>query len=325
MALVETGYKRLETLRTGIWHRRGVIAWNSLSGCLDVPWMKRFVTLAWISCLVQTSILFLVGQMLVPGGIIDTVLRGLAGPLGQVATGLKAWLAANPDISIHTTYNILFFFFSTILSTVSYIAVALALPHLITRDLSSNAIIVYSSKAVNRFDYVLGKFAALFGVLTLTWLGPLCVAWFLGNALSPSWGFFWHSRIALLNTLIYVGSSMAFLTLMGLGVSAISPKEKSTVAVWVGMWILGGAFVGLGMASRAAWLKHFSFAFNLDQIAVATFNLRNEIETAASNVPGVKQTIGQFLREPELTGAIIGLCLMAVAAGAIAWRKAKPE
>jgi ABC-type transport system involved in multi-copper enzyme maturation permease subunit len=235
-----------------------------------------------------------------------------------------AWLGANPDISVHTIYNILFFFFSTILSTVSYFAVALALPHLITRDLSSNAIIVYSSKAVNRFDYVLGKFAALFGVLTLTWLGPLCVAWFLGNALSPNCHFFWHSRVALFHTLIYVGTSMVFLTIMGLGVSALSPKEKSTVSVWISFWILGGAFVALGTISKG-WLKHFSFSYNLEQIAIATFDLRNEIETAAENVPGVKQTIGQFLREPELTGAIIGLSVMAAAAGAVVWRKAKPE
>jgi hypothetical protein len=304
MALIDAGYKRVECLRTGIWQRRGVIAMNSLRACLEVPWMRRFVTLAWIMCLVQTSILFLVGQLLVPGGVIGDVVKGLGGPLRQITNGLMAWLGANPDISVHTIYNILFFFFSTILSTVSYFAVALALPHLITRDLSSNAIIVYSSKAVNRFDYVLGKFAALFGVLTLTWLGPLCVAWFLGNALSPNWHFFWHSRVALFHTLIYVGTSMVFLTIMGLGVSALSPKEKSTVSVWI---------------------KHFSFSCNLEQIAIATFDLRNEIETAAENVPGVKQTIGQFLREPELTGAIIGLSVMAAAAGAVVWRKAKPE
>jgi hypothetical protein len=324
MALIDAGYKRVECLRTGIWQRRGVIAMNSLRACLEVPWMRRFVTLAWIMCLVQTSILFLVGQLLVPGGVIGDVVKGLGGPLRQIANGLMAWLGANPDISVHTIYNILFFFFSTILSTVSYFAVALALPHLITRDLSSNAIIVYSSKAVNRFDYVLGKFAALFGVLTLTWLGPLCVAWFLGNALSPNWHFFWHSRVALFHTLIYVGTSMVFLTVMGLGVSALSPKEKSTVSVWISFWILGGAFVALGTISKG-WLKHFSFSYNLEQIAIATFDLRNEIETAAENVPGVKQTIGQFLREPELTGAIIGLSVMAAAAGAVVWRKAKPE
>lgn len=325
MALIDAGYKRIESPRTGIWQRRWVIASNSLRGCLEVPWMKRFVTLAWISCLVQTSILFFVGQLLVPGGLITTFLKQIGGVLGNVASSLEIWLAANPEISVHTTYNLLFFFFSTILSTVSYIAVALALPHLITRDLSSNAIIIYASKAVNRFDYVLGKFAALFGVLTLTWLGPLCVAWFLGNALSPEWSFFWHSRVALMNTLIYVGSSMVFLTVMGLGVSAISPKEKSTVSAWIGMWILGGAFVGLGTVSSAGWLKHLSFSFNMDQIAIATFNLKSEIETAADNVPAVQRSIGQFLREPELTGAIVGLSLMAVAAGVLVWRKARPE
>ena len=63
---------------------------------------------------------------------------------------------------------------------------------LITRDLASNAIIIYASKAVSRGDYLLGKFATAFGLLVLTWLGPVCAAWFVGNLLAPDWRFFWH-------------------------------------------------------------------------------------------------------------------------------------
>ena len=65
----------------------------------------------------------------------------------------------------------------------------MAIPLLITRDLACNAIVIYSSKAVTRGDYLLGKFATAFGLLALTWLGPVCAAWFVGNLLAPDWTF----------------------------------------------------------------------------------------------------------------------------------------
>ena len=89
----------------------------------------------------------------------------------------------------------LFYYFGIWLMRVSIFALGMAIPLLITRDLASNAIIIYSSKAVTRGDYLLGKFATAFGLLALTWLGPVCAAWFMGNLLAPDWSFFWHSRV----------------------------------------------------------------------------------------------------------------------------------
>jgi len=105
---------------------------------------------------------------------------------------------------------VLFYYFCTNLLRASIFALGMAIPLLVTRDLASNAIIIYSSKAVSRMDYLLGKFAMAFGLMALTWLGPAFAAWFLGNLLAPDWRFFWHSRAALFNTLLYSLSAWAF-------------------------------------------------------------------------------------------------------------------
>ena len=114
------------------------------------------------------------------------------------------------------------------LDAVSIFALGPIIPLLITRDLASNAIVIYSSKAVTRGDYLLGKFATAFGFLTLTWLGPVCAAWFLGNLLAPDWTFFLARARARWRTfLIYGLSSMAVLSLLALGVSALSSQGES--------------------------------------------------------------------------------------------------
>ncbi len=332
MPLIDTGYKRWDGRHRGIWYRRFVIASAGLRACLASQWTKRFVGLAWMACLAQIAILFFVGQLLVPDSIVVTFLGNLGPALQSLGRGLMTWLVEHPEVSVHTVYNLLFYFFSTVLSTISFIAVALALPHLITLDLSSRAILVYSSKAVNRFDYLLGKFGVIFGLLTLTWLGPIVVAWVMGNTLAPNWNFFWHSRIALLNTLQYVGVSMIILSVLGLGVSATSSKEKSVAGIWFIIWILGNAFVPIGFQTKA-WLKHLSFSYNFDQIALASFRLRQDIEVARESIPVINQMLPRpmrrgdvmFMQDAELVGAAIGLGIMVVIALIVLRKQVKPE
>jgi len=241
------------------------------------------------------------------------------------------WLVQEPGISVHTSYNLLFYYFFKHLMTLSLVAVALAIPHLITRDLSSNAILVYSSKAVSRFDYFLGKFAAVFGLLSLVWLGPVCAAWFFGNLLSTDWNFFWHSRRALGNSLIFVLSSMTILSLLGMAVSAISSKEKATVALWVAWWMIGNALITVGRETKQ-WLSFLSFRFDLNQISVATFRLGEDLKVARDNLPvfgqmlrGVRRQTMAALDQPELSGSLTALGIMLVLAVIMLHWRVKPE
>jgi len=146
---------------------------------------------------------------------------------------------------VRTTQNLLFHYFATWLLPLSIFILGFAIPILVTRDLASNAITIYASKAVSRGDYFLGKFATAFGLLALTWLGPLCAAWCLGNLLAPDWRFFWHARAALAHTLLFVLLGMTILSLLALGVSATSTKEKSTPVFWFLWWIIGGVIARL--------------------------------------------------------------------------------
>ena len=331
MPLHDTTYKHWAGTHLGIWHRRFAIASNGLKGCLANRWMRHLILICWVGALMQTVALFALGQLLVADSLIVQWSSGL-NPALQMFTGLlTSWLEQHPEISVRTTQNILFYFASGWLLPLSLIAIAQAIPHLITRDLSSNAIIVYASKAIGRFDYFFGKFATVFGLLMLTWLGPLVTAWFVGNLLAPDWHFFWHSRLALLNTLIYALSSMFVLSLLALGVSAISAREKNTVAVWVAWWIVGYVLVGIARDTKA-WLKHFSFKHNLDELAVAIFRLHDDVKLAQDNIPvlgdmlkRVKPETFEALRHPATTGSVVALSMMVAVAVIIIARKVKPE
>src|SRR5688572_23880998 len=197
MPLHDASYKHWTGVHLGIWRRRAIIARQGLRSALANRWLRHLLVVCWGGALLHATLLFALGQLLVPDGLMSKWTSHLSPALQMFAGTLTEWLEDHPEISVRTAENILFYFVSGWLLPLSLIAIAQVIPHLITRDLSSNAITIYASKAVGRMDYLLGKFATVFILLGLTWLGPLLAAWLVGNLLAPNWHFFWHSRHAL--------------------------------------------------------------------------------------------------------------------------------
>ncbi len=334
MTIHESHYQHWDGQRQGIWRRRAVITWHGLKSCLQNKWMRHIVTVSWGFCLAQIAFLFLIGQLLVTDSLANQYLPTFSRQVQFFASALVTWLQQHPEISVRTTQNLLFYFFSSKLMFLGLAAIALAMPHLISRDLSSRAIIIYSSKAVGRLDYLLGKGGTLVGLLALTWAGPVLVAWLAGNLLSPKWHFFWHSRLALGHMLSFMLVSMLFLSVLGLGVSALSGKEKIAMGMWMGLWFLGNSIAEVAQQTQTnPWLKYFSFRNNLDTICSAIFQLKKDFILAQQNIP----IFGDFLRgavnpqtmdsmqNPDLFGALAGLGVMLVLAAGILFWRVKPE
>jgi len=331
MPLHDVNYKHWEGTHLGLWQRRWAIARNGLAACLQIKWMGNMVVLCWGAGLAAAIFLFMIGQLLVTDSAVTRWASTLNPTLQMFASLLTTWLANHPEISVGTTQNVFFYFFCRYLMIISIFILGMAIPCLITRDLACNAIVIYSSKAVSRGDYLLGRFATAFGFLGLTWLGPVCAAWFLGNLLAPDWTFFWHARLALESILIYGLSSMVILSVLALGVSASGVKEKYTTAFWFTWWILGAVLTPIALHTKP-WLRHLSFSFDLNQIALATFRVGENIKTARESLP-VLGTMMQSIRPatlaaldtPNLAGTWLALAAMLLAAAWIILKRVKPE
>lgn len=331
MPLHDSTYKHWQGEHLGIWRRRGVIAANGLRGAFQGKWLRHIVVLCWGASLIQIALLFFIGQLLVKDSMVVQWLSKLHPTVQNFANSLVLWLESHPEISVRATQNVLFYYFAKRLLILSFVAIALAIPHLITRDLGSNAIIMYASRAVSRFDYLLGKFFALFGLLALTWLGPVLAAWFVGNLLSPKWSFFWHSRGALFNLILYLGITMTILSIVGLAVSALASRERTTVAIWTTWWMVSIPLVVIGAATKP-WLRYLSLNFNIDQVGLAIFRIDRDILTVQDNLPFFNQVFRGFerknpmlLQEPHAFGSVVVILLLVGLSIHLLLRKVKPE
>jgi ABC-2 type transport system permease protein len=331
MPLHDAHYQHWDGVHQGIWTRRWVIARHGLAFCVQNKFMRNLIGLCWLMGLMMAGMLFLVGQLLVADSVVVKWVAQLNPALQAFAGMLTAWLVAHPEISVATTQNLLFYLFCVYSTPLSVFALGVAMPALITRDLASNAMVIYASKAVTRGDYLLGKFCVAFGLLTMTWLGPVAGGWLLGNLLAPDWGFFWHARAALGHGLLFGLISMLILSALALGVSAISRREKSTPALWFMWWVLGGVIQPIAVQTRP-WLRHLSFSYDLRQIALAIFRLGDDLKTAQDNIPilgemlrGIRPQTRAALEHPEMGAAVVALALMLAAAGWIVFKRVAPE
>lgn len=297
MALHDVRYRHWDGQHNGVWRRRWVIASSGLMACLQNRWARYLVGFCWLTALVYVGVLFCIGQLLVADSVVVEWAANLNPQLQAFVKALTTWLEQHPEISVRVTQGLLFYHYTTFLLPAALVAVALAIPHLITRDLASHAMVVYASKAINRFDYLLGKAGVILGLLTLTWLGPVVASWLLGNLLAPNWNFFWHSRVPLGHALLFLLVGMAFLAMLGLGVSALSSREKATVGLYVALWLVGRSLEPLGEVSRP-WLKQLGFQYDLQQFARVVFQPEKDLKTAQDNVPMVGQMLRGFGRRP---------------------------
>ena len=338
--LFEAKFKHWDGRYRTIWYRRGVIAAYAARLAGQNKWLRYVVVLAWGSALLQAWVLFLLGRLLVEDSLIYTLLGAANQTAKAIASGLVQWLVSHPEISVRSTYVILFYFYSTFLMLPALLVLGMAVPKMIAVDLSSRAILVYSSKAVNRFDYVFGKFLALFGLASLTWLGPVCGAWFFGNLMAPDWHFFWHSRLALMKSAAFIVVSAAILSVIGLGVSAISKRPGFAFGFWLILWAAPAMFLIQISVHTKEWLKYLSFSYDIKVLARKVFALHHELTLAEDNVPLLGDLIKDvrsdegfnafepaalFWQAPQAGSAMLALMIMVAVALVILWWRVKPE
>jgi len=281
MTQIEQQYRRWEGSHEGIWRRRWVIAGGMLQGCLKGKWLQRLVAGCWIAALGQIILLFFYSQLMSEGSAVYDLFAGDDEEdegFTLVLSALSIFSKQNPELAISVPWKIVFGFYSLMLFWPTMLVLTVAVPRIISADLSSNAIILYASKAVSRWDYLLGKLGAVVGLIMLTWMGPVLFAWLGGNLLAPGWDYFWLTREALFSSLTFGLVGLGFLAILILGVSALSPNAKVVTSAWLALWLLGWGMEAPAGKTRTDWMLHLSFRYNLSQVHTRVFSPGNTFD-----------------------------------------------
>jgi ABC-2 type transport system permease protein len=194
-------------------HRR---AYQPLSVGLTPAW-SRFLVLprhAWRQLAGSRLLVGFVVLSLVPALIAGGMIYLASNPLAQAVLGIEGGVGAIFTINARFFMRLL-----TVQGSMAFVLTAWIGPGLVTPDLNNGALPLYLCRPFSRAEYVLGRFATLFIVLSLiTWVPDLLLYGLQAGLAPAGW---WHENLNIPFAMV-AGSCLliAVMSLLALALSA---------------------------------------------------------------------------------------------------------
>lgn len=314
----------------GIAHRRWAITSTGLRQLFRLRFFRILVYLAWLAGIVTATAGFLFSQSIATGGWLETTAATFGPRAEAIASAFTAMVLLYPDIVVHGLYSFLFLLLSRTTLFLSLVAMTIVVPRLVTRDRASNALTIYLSRPLTSFDYLIGKFGIVVGVLLVIWTGPLLLAWLLGVLFAPDTVFISHSMLPLGRALLFNLIGLVVIAAIAFCISSLAKTATRTVLMWIGAWILVGMiaqFPGI-----PGWFRHVSFTYGLEHAEIALFKLEEIVTRAAGVIPiygdDVRRAVdifNQHAQLPSLGSSLTGLAILVGLSSLIFFRRFRPE
>jgi len=252
--LREPGYAARVIAGTGI-----RLAWQS-------RWLRRAVLFAWTPAIVFAVALFAF-EKAVEDGVLAGLQSGAArssdglGILGTflgdtLGGGLPATTPQEVAVARRLVWSrMLLAFMRAPQAVLLAVVIGLVAPPLISRDARAKAWLVYFTRPLRGWEYVLGKAAVLMVIVALITMAPAVMLWFLGVIVSPS---VWVAVVTWDLPLRIIAASVAVAVpavLLALAFSALTAESRIAAfawfATWVACWITHAALTGADRMAAA--------------------------------------------------------------------------
>lgn len=314
----------------GIGYRRRVIMSAGLRHLLGMRFFRGILIAGWAAGILLAAVGFLFTQTVATGGWLEAVAIRLGPRVHALSSALSGFVLLYPDVCIRGLFTILFWLQSCVGAGLSLIALTAMVPRLVTRDRAGHALTVYLSRPLTGADYLLGKLGTIAGVLGLVWTGPLLFGWVLSMLFAPDRDFLLYSMVPLLRALAFNVIGLVALSSIALGVSAISRSSRTTIILWLGLWLVAGSIAKT--PGTPAWMQCASFSHDLGEVREAVINIGDVLTEAGTQLPLFDRSAARNLArageksEPvDLSGALAGLGAFVALSSFVFFRKLRPE
>ncbi len=149
----------------------------------------------------------------------------------EVKAGPKAYRSVYWTMAFHVFFGVELFF--------SMLLTLMVGPNLISQDLRYNAIPLYFSRPVRRFDYFFGKLGVIATFIAAVSIAPAVAAYLLGVAFSFDTNVVGDTGRILLASIGYGAVVCVSAGTLMLAISSLSRNSRMVGAFWVGLWVIG--------------------------------------------------------------------------------------
>ncbi len=311
-------YRRWSILRTG------------LLLLLRTRFYRFVVIAAWTAGLVIAAAGFVFSQTISSTGWLQSLAQHLGPRFEAIASATTALVTLYPDVVVRGIFTLILWVHSFLGLWLSLLALTAMVPRLITRDRASNALTIYLSRPLTTSDYLLGKLGMIVGIIVLVWTGPLLFGWVVSMLFAVDLDFVRYSLEPLGRALLFNAIGLVSLAAIALGVSALSKTSRTTVAIWIGLWIVLGTLASPPNAPK--WIHRASFTQDLSQVRQEVLRVDRVLSDAAEQLPLIDQRLvsnlkrtGEKAQASDFSGALAALGAFVVLTSALFFRKLRPE
>ncbi|MEX0712143.1 MAG: ABC transporter permease subunit [Pirellulales bacterium] len=288
------------------------LAWNSRL-------LRRMLYVAWTPLLYFGPLFFAVGSVTETSDSRNNVwYQMLQAPLGPQLT---EQLSENPEAVRPAAWSVAFYYYLGISqSIVMVLVVASVGAPLIAQDVRSKSFLLYFSKPITRWDYLLGKAGVLLTYIFLVTLLPALALYLLSIGFAPSLAALPDTGWTVLRIVAASAVIATPATLLMLSFSAVGGEPRFASFAWIATWFLGGLFYAILDSAPglhgARWPMLFSLHRMTTVLVEAIFDVRGQL--AALQVDPVQLGLGQ----PQSSGLALAMlaCVCAICL-AVLWRR----
>jgi len=279
MPIHDVGYRSWKGKRVPAWRRGRIISVTGFRLALRSRWVRRLMLVCWLPVLYWALVVFFLEQYMARPGLqegVATVAQAEQAmeriPLDQVplerlpvpgnqalqqqrqmVEQLKDQFNMLPKLDVladalqrpgkdtrHTVWSwLLMTLFRYPQAVMLLFLVGFVTPTLISRDVRSRAFLLYFSRPIGLFEYIVGKLAVPAGFIVFVTLLPAIALYLLGLMLSPELSVAaatWDIPLRLVAASVCLVLPLASLSLM---LSSLTQESRFATFAWFATWALG--------------------------------------------------------------------------------------
>lgn len=238
MPIHDLGYRSWNGKRSARILRWLTVAKGGIQLVLKRKWLRFMLLIAWLPVVFPAMGIFAFEYSGTEPGMQRGIVRIVSGPLGQ--PGLGNMIVNEPDAArkqVWSTLILAFFRYPQLFAMVTLIG--LIAPLLVSYDLRTKAYLMYFSRPLTPTEYIFGKSAVIWFLLSMIVSVPAMLLYVLGILLSPDLSVVWQTwdiplRIIAASVVLLVPTTM-----LAVLYSSFTAESRYATFAWFATWAMG--------------------------------------------------------------------------------------
>jgi len=273
MSIHDLGYRSWQGRLVPQVGRFWVIAQTGIRLAWRNAWVRWLLFLSWLPSV------YIAGLLLVYEQILEQIKT--RAPFLHTAV---PWLEGVPlSADRHQVWAcLLYIFFRYPQLIVVLLVVGQVAPPLVARDVRTKAFLLYFSRPLARFEYVLGKMVVVWTYVLLISAVPALVLYAVGVLLSPDWRIVYSTWDLPLRIMASSAVLIVPVTTVALAFSSLTSETRYATFAWYAFWAVGWATyltvtANLPSSASAEHWSLVSMSHTLATIEYWIFGLKHEL------------------------------------------------